>query len=368
MIAPTEIDRIKTDTDCRDLIAAALGEPTKRSGENTFWLCPWHTETDGSFSATKDFYHCFGCQESGDQIDFIMTYYSKSFRDALIQLNHGHAPDQQLTKEQSLEYALQKAERYKKQLDAAGRRYKIAIDELRALEVDLQFYRQVDRELWHDRYGMTDWGIDYYRLGYCLDFCYTDRGIPHTSDTLTIPFYQPATNYNLVNLRHRLLQPNGAGKYRPHKKGLGQPLFYGNLNRGNMPNAVIVEGGIKAAKLWETILHNFMNADDTESAWLVNNVQVIGMPGSSISQNNLAVLDEPETIWLFMDPDAYRPNVQFGKIKPSKADLLADKLGTQKCRLVELPGKPDDLIVEGVLKTRDIYWLMKNARRSTIGG
>ena len=363
MIPTTTIDRIKSETDVRELLAGILGPPDRQSGADHFWRCPFHDDNDPSFSATNEMYHCFGCQESGDAIQFIMDYYDKSFRDAIIQLNHGHAPDEQLTKEQSLQYAQQKAERYKIQLENAKRRYKTAIHELRSAEIDLVFHNNGHRELWHDRYGIIDSTIRYYRLGYCPDFEYQHRDETHTSETLTIPFYRPATQYQLTNLRHRLLQPNGAGKYRPHRAKLGQPLFFANLNRRDIPNVILVEGEIKAAVLWQYLLREFTEAEFPESSWLMHNTQIIGIPGLSVSQNNLPVFDEPETIWLFLDPDAYVPTGERGNWKPSKADMLAAKLGAEKCRMVQLPGKPDDLMVEGILKPRDMYHLMKNARR-----
>ena len=51
--------------------------PLKQSGNGYIGLCPFHKEKTPSFSVTPNtenggFYHCFGCQKSGDAFTFIM--------------------------------------------------------------------------------------------------------------------------------------------------------------------------------------------------------------------------------------------------------------------------------------------------------
>ncbi len=48
----------------------------KKSGNNYFACCPFHTEKSASFSVShnKQFYHCFGCGAHGNAIDFLMNY------------------------------------------------------------------------------------------------------------------------------------------------------------------------------------------------------------------------------------------------------------------------------------------------------
>ena len=60
----------------------------KRSGANHMGLCPFHGEKSPSFSvsATKQFYHCFGCGAHGDAIRFLMEHSGMSFRDAVADL------------------------------------------------------------------------------------------------------------------------------------------------------------------------------------------------------------------------------------------------------------------------------------------
>ena len=58
----------------------------KKSGaQNLSGLCPFHKEKTGSFSvhATRQYYHCFGCHESGDVFSFIQKIENLSFPEAV---------------------------------------------------------------------------------------------------------------------------------------------------------------------------------------------------------------------------------------------------------------------------------------------
>ncbi len=58
---------------------------TKRSGQNLFGLCPFHSEKTPSFSVSqsKQIYHCFGCGKGGSVINFIMEVENLSFPEAV---------------------------------------------------------------------------------------------------------------------------------------------------------------------------------------------------------------------------------------------------------------------------------------------
>ena len=59
-------------------IVALIGERVKlqKAGSNYKGLCPFHDEKSPSFTVSPDkqFYHCFGCQESGTALKFLMEY------------------------------------------------------------------------------------------------------------------------------------------------------------------------------------------------------------------------------------------------------------------------------------------------------
>jgi DNA primase len=57
----------------------------KKSGQNLQGLCPFHQEKSPSFtvSATKQFYHCFGCGAHGTSISFLMEHVGLSFPESV---------------------------------------------------------------------------------------------------------------------------------------------------------------------------------------------------------------------------------------------------------------------------------------------
>ncbi len=72
----------------RNPIEEVVGEYvplTKRSGQNLFGLCPFHSEKTPSFSVSpgKGIYHCFGCGKGGSVINFIMEIERLSFPEAV---------------------------------------------------------------------------------------------------------------------------------------------------------------------------------------------------------------------------------------------------------------------------------------------
>lgn len=58
---------------------------TKKTGQNLFGLCPFHSEKTPSFSVnpSRQIYHCFGCGKGGSVINFIMEIENLSFPEAV---------------------------------------------------------------------------------------------------------------------------------------------------------------------------------------------------------------------------------------------------------------------------------------------
>jgi len=237
---------------------------------------------------------------------------------------------------------------------------------MRALPAWRVFHENLARyprapEMWRERYGVNDWSMRYYRLGYCPSFQYWHKKQPYTSDTLVVPFFEPQT-MRVTNMRHRLLDPDArGGKYRPHRGGLGQPMFFANLNRGTFDYCLIVEGAIKAIIIWQHIIDCLLSSDvDDDAMTLAKNMQIVGVTGNSIAEHNLPRLASAKIIYLMLDPDQYRPakrDAEPGVIR------LAERLGVERCRLIALPGKPDDLLVEGSMTVSDLRHYVRIARR-----
>jgi DNA primase len=68
-------------------IVQVIGEcvELKKAGVRFTGLCPFHAEKTPSFSVNPQgqFFHCFGCGESGDVFSFMMKYHHLTFPDAL---------------------------------------------------------------------------------------------------------------------------------------------------------------------------------------------------------------------------------------------------------------------------------------------
>jgi len=82
-IVKDDIETLRRQAD----IVVVVGDYTtlKRAGRSFKGLCPFHTEKTPSFTVTPDgnFYHCFGCDESGDIYDFLMRIEGLEFPEAV---------------------------------------------------------------------------------------------------------------------------------------------------------------------------------------------------------------------------------------------------------------------------------------------
>jgi DNA primase len=83
-IIPEEvIAEIRERTDIVQVIGQHV--QLKRSGTNYKGLCPFHDEKTPSFNVNsqKQFYHCFGCHESGDVFAFLMKIEGRRFSEVV---------------------------------------------------------------------------------------------------------------------------------------------------------------------------------------------------------------------------------------------------------------------------------------------
>ena len=77
------IDDLLNRVDIVEVIDARL--PLKKKGREYWACCPFHGEKTASFSVSsvKQFYHCFGCQKSGNAVGFLMDYDHMEFVEAI---------------------------------------------------------------------------------------------------------------------------------------------------------------------------------------------------------------------------------------------------------------------------------------------
>lgn len=80
------VKQILDATDIVDLIGSYF--PLQRAGSNFKCVCPFHAEKSASFNINPvgQYYHCFGCSESGSAVSFLMNYENLPFVDAIKKL------------------------------------------------------------------------------------------------------------------------------------------------------------------------------------------------------------------------------------------------------------------------------------------
>lgn len=82
-IPPEVINDIQDRCDIVELISSYI--PLKKAGRNFKANCPFHNEKTPSFTVSPDkqIYHCFGCNEGGNSLSFLMKYEHLDFKEAL---------------------------------------------------------------------------------------------------------------------------------------------------------------------------------------------------------------------------------------------------------------------------------------------
>lgn len=77
------INELKDKNDIVDVIGEIID--LKQKGRNYWACCPFHGEKEPSFAINPEgqYYKCFGCQESGDVINFIEKYKGMEFMEAV---------------------------------------------------------------------------------------------------------------------------------------------------------------------------------------------------------------------------------------------------------------------------------------------
>ena len=123
--SPEFISKLKAKNDIVNIIGKYVR--LEKKGKNFWGCCPFHHEKTPSFCINEyeQFYHCFGCGESGDVISFLRKYENMEYIDA-VRLLAENAGMEMPTTENSEKYIKQKKEKDKhlKILELAKNFYK----------------------------------------------------------------------------------------------------------------------------------------------------------------------------------------------------------------------------------------------------
>lgn len=256
-----------------------------------------------------------------DGIALVMMVRNCTFKQACEQIQ-GQQP---LTPAEREKLAREQAERAAKELADAIERANKTLKELREAQSWLRYHDQLDkneqaRELWRQR-GVPDVYQDLFSFGWEPHHAYRHGEDLAYSPTLTIPVF--SIGGQCEDVRHRLLQPiSPTDKYRPERAGLHPRPWLADPSLTRPASMLIVEGEIKGAV-------SYLTADNPK-------MQVAGMPGKNTGYEALGDYLDSVDGPIIICPD---PGKQ--ELAMAKADCAA--IGS-RARLLELPGKIDDLI------------------------
>lgn len=330
-----DIERLKATVDLRDEIGKVL-TPIHVEARLSKFPCTFHNErTPGAFTVYADGFHCFSCGAKGDVFDWLEHHYGMDLTEAIEYLDGGAPPSPAEAARIAAVNAERQAQRLEEQIITAQE----ALDKLREAQKWLDYHRQLDaisRDLWRQRGIQDDFWMDEWKLGYNPEYkLWQKKGddwqVVHKSPALTIPVW--GHNWEVNNIKHRLLIPGDHPKYMQESKGVKAQSFIANPELCSGP-AIVVEGEIKA-------MNTFITYDSDK-------MQVVGLPAAMPDDYALAELDCHDLLYLIMDPDTYNRRDD-GTIPIVR---LAEKLGRERVRHIRLNGKIDDMIIEyGLDKT-----------------
>ncbi|MCA9609436.1 MAG: DNA primase, partial [Myxococcales bacterium] len=204
-------DKVAEVRDRADIVALVREYvDLKRAGTSLKGLCPFHNEKTPSFHVHPDrgFFHCFGCQVSGDPITFLMRIDGLSFPEAVRALAERvgvEITDLDDEEASAAKQARARRERLLSVLESAAGFFVKSLDAHR-------FGQMAWAEL--SRRGIERPAVERYRLGYAphgwdeLATFLSKRGVsPRDAEQvgLIVPRRQGDGHYD--RFRHRLMFP-----------------------------------------------------------------------------------------------------------------------------------------------------------------
>lgn len=155
------IEEVKRRNDIISVISKSL--TLEKKGRTHWACCPFHFEKTPSFGVNENeqFYHCFGCGESGDVIKFVEKYENMTFFEAVKYLaqNAGMSLPEINVKNADFE-ALKQKEKVLKALNLA-REYYFSM---------LHLSHNASARAYLEKRGLTEEVVKYFAIGYSPDW------------------------------------------------------------------------------------------------------------------------------------------------------------------------------------------------------
>lgn len=176
-------------------------------------------------------------------------------------------------------------------------------------DADLIYHERVSEYLdfISGKWGLHQDTVNEFKLGYC-DSCPTS---PYSA-SITVPYYDIDS---LVDIRHRLMSPNGQGVYRPEIENMPRRLF--NI-------AAVSEDD------WAIMVNREFNTMRVHQEHL----PVIGLP-KTFKRGWTSSLKELEMIYIALDPGMEKAAQAIGKM------LVAEGI---EARIASMPFSPVDML------------------------
>jgi len=312
-----DFDHIRNHYSLYEYMVESLGEPVSK---NT-WRCIFHNEhhrpgRDLKYFVGEDGIPRFQCQsakcgEKGDVIDFVRLY--GKFPDNLTAARHLTGKMPQVQESWAKQIPPKKSPKNYNDLIPVVKQYHTAMNG--------------ESKYWNEQ-GITDSTIKHFQLGYCSRCpSYYDKNNPQdTRESLTTPYFY---KNDLVDIKHRLLGEE-KDKYRHHKKGMRNKLFYPQglfspqneipFYLSNDKEALILEGETKTMFFWQM-------------GW-----SCTGLPGANKwSETWLRFFKHLDKVYICLDPNVEEKTLLRIAYSLKSVNVLPV--------IVNLPTKPDDMFV-----------------------
>ena len=204
------------------------------------------------------------------------------------------------------------------------------------------------RSLWRDA-GIPDSLQDYWNFG--INPLYEGMGQDgkFTSPAMSIPYF--GVGREIKNMQYRLIAPPTAGdKYRFTHGLKVRDLWLAMPDEKPSGSVLICEGVKKGANAFHQIVAQGVNSS----------LSVVAIPNLTPDSDMLTLLADCDPVYICVDPDGMKPNKQ-GVIR---AHVLANQIGARRVRIVDMPAKLDDLVLDCGFDGTDLNRYVTMARRA----